>query len=57
MLAVAVAAGCGKTDDKKAASQVAAKVNSDEITVYQINGILAVKTSTWNWRAGKAPNS
>jgi len=41
MLAVAVAAGCGKTDDKKAASQVAAKVNSDEITVYQINGILA----------------
>jgi len=41
MLAVAVAAGCGKTEDKKASTQVAAKVNSDEITVYQINGILA----------------
>ena len=41
MLAVAVAAGCGKTEDKKVATQVAAKVNSDEITVYQINGILS----------------
>lgn len=42
MLAVAVAAGCGKTEDKAAvATQVAAKVNSDEITVHQVNGILA----------------
>ena len=40
LLAVAVAAGCGKTEDKKAATQVAARVNSDEITVHQVNGIL-----------------
>ena len=42
MLAVAIAGGCGKSEDKAAvATQVAAKVNSDEITVYQVNGILA----------------
>jgi len=40
LLAIAVAAGCGKTEDKKAATQVAAIVNSDEITVHQVNGIL-----------------
>jgi EpsD family peptidyl-prolyl cis-trans isomerase len=37
----AVLAGCGKGDDKKAASQVAATVNSEEITVHQVNNVLA----------------
>ncbi len=37
---IAALAGCGK-DDKKAASQVAARVNSEEITVHQVNDILA----------------
>lgn len=35
-----VLAGCGKDDGKKAASQVAARVNSDEISVHQINDVL-----------------
>ena len=46
LLAVALAAGCGKNEDNKdnkkaAATQVAAKVNSTEITIHQVNGVLA----------------
>ena len=48
LLAVAIVSGCGKKDEaakgettEKAVSQVAAKVNAEEITVHQINSILA----------------
>lgn len=41
LLALAIAAGCGKNGEKKLATQVAARVDSYEITVHQINGVLA----------------
>lgn len=40
-------AGCGGEDKKKPASQVAARVNKEEISVHQINAVLA--------RAGQLP--
>jgi EpsD family peptidyl-prolyl cis-trans isomerase len=39
--AVAMTAGCGKSEDKKVTTQVAAKVNATEITVSQVSNILA----------------
>jgi EpsD family peptidyl-prolyl cis-trans isomerase len=41
ILVALVVAGCGRKDDAKVAVQVAARVNSEEITVHQINRALA----------------
>lgn len=45
LLAIVIAFGCGKKDEAdtkaKAATQVAATVNADEITVHQVNNVLA----------------
>lgn len=41
VLTLVIAGGCGTSEDKKAASQVAARVNSTEVTVSQVNAVLA----------------
>ena len=40
-LVVAMTAGCGKNEAQKPVTQVAAKVDADEITVHQVNDVLA----------------
>jgi EpsD family peptidyl-prolyl cis-trans isomerase len=40
-LAVTALAACGRDDGRKAASQVAVKVNKEEITVHQLNNAMA----------------
>ena len=54
IFAIVAAAGCGKTEQKPVASQVAAKVNADEITVHQINGLLARTPGVTPETAGQA---
>lgn len=41
LLALVITGGCGKDEEKTVTSQVAAKVNTTEITVYQLNSVLA----------------
>jgi EpsD family peptidyl-prolyl cis-trans isomerase len=41
VVVAALAAGCSKDDKKPMASQVAAQVNADEITIHQVNAVLA----------------
>jgi EpsD family peptidyl-prolyl cis-trans isomerase len=53
-LPVVVLAGCGKEERPKPATQVAARVNTDEITVHQINSILAQTRNVEPGAAGQA---
>lgn len=55
LLLAAITAGCGNQEDsQKVAAQVAAKVNGYEITVHQINNILARSPNVAPEAAGKA---
>lgn len=47
-------AACGEKNDKKPATQVAAKVNSSEISVHQINAVLTKAQGITAENAGKA---
>ena len=41
LVALFLATGCDKKDDTRVSTQVAARVNADEITVHQVNDVLA----------------
>jgi EpsD family peptidyl-prolyl cis-trans isomerase len=45
MVGLAFVPGCGKNEGGKPTTQVAAKVNADEITVHQVNSVLARTTN------------
>ena len=46
LMLASILAGCGEKDDKTKATQVAAKVNSEEITVSQVNNALSTVQAT-----------
>lgn len=54
LLAVAISPGCGKKEETKAATQVAARVNAEEITVHQVNNVLARNPNVKPEAAGEA---
>jgi len=51
---VAMSAGCVGSEGKLAASQVAARVGGDEISIHQVNGVLARAPGVTAENAGKA---
>ncbi len=55
MLSLLVAvAGCGKGEPKTSSTQVAAKVNADEITIHQVNSVLSRAPNVNPERADRA---
>ena len=54
LLAAALVTGCNKDEGRKVATQVAASVNAEEITVHQVNDILARRQNVPPERADQA---